>query len=139
MRRALALALLIVGCRYRLLPEDRVCEDLSYAISERTLVCTDDGALANARAAAFLDEATCLLGDEVEDPYNPNGILPADENPEENARLEGLYDCVRAARQAPCRGVEVRGDDAAWWLTLHPACADVAVVGEPPADTGASR
>lgn len=123
------LAVLASGCRYDLWPESRICEDLAYAISERTLVCQDDEALANERHDAFLDEAECLLSDEVEDPYNPSGILPADDNPAETERLERLYDCVRAARKADCEAVESEGDDPAFWVGLHEACTDVVSLG----------
>lgn len=136
MRRLSLLLLLLSGCRYRLLPEARICEDLAYAVSERTHVCAEDADLANARHAAFEEAAECLLSDEVEDPYNPEGILPADENPEETARLERLYDCIRAVRQADCADVESRGDDPAYWVGLHPACTEIVAVDG--VDTGAA-
>jgi hypothetical protein len=137
-------ALLTAGCRYRLMPESRICEDLAYAVSERTYVCQDDAELAGERHAVFTDEVECLLPDEVEDPYNPDGILPADDNPEEQARLEGLYDCVRAVRQADCDAVAADGDDPAFWVGLHAACAEIvgvegaAASGDTGGDTGAS-
>ena len=133
------------GCRYRLVPESRICEDVAFAISERTLVCEEDTELANARYHAFMDGAECLLPDEVTDPYNPDGILPADDNPEEDARLQGLYDCVRAARSVPCQRVTALGDDLSWWLSLDEGCAGVATApgdfapAEGSADTGADR
>lgn len=125
---------LLSGCRYDLWPESRICEDLAYAISERTLVCQDDEALANQRHDAFLEGTECLLSDEVEDPYNPSGILPADDNPEETERLERLYDCVRAARKADCAEVERDGDDPGFWVGLHEACTEVVSMG--PAASG---
>ena len=141
MRRPSLLLLTLVGCRYRLLPESRICEDLAYAISERTYVCEDDAELAEARHDAFSDAAECLLSDEVEDPYNPEGILPADENLPEQERLEGLYDCVRAVRRADCAAVAAEGDDPAWWLGLDPSCVGVAAVepSDPAGDTGVGR
>lgn len=117
---------LLVGCQYRLIPEARVCEDLAYAISERTRVCTEDPGLANDRHDTFVDRTRCLLSDEVEDPYNPEGILPAPDQPEEVKRLERLYDCVRAAREASCDAVSEQGDDPSYWLSLEASCADVA-------------
>ncbi len=126
---SVALCLVSWACQYRLIPEARVCEDLAYAVSERTVVCTDDTDLANARAAQFQDEVECLLADEVEDPYNPEGILPAPEQPEETERLDRLYDCVRAARVADCDDVLEKGDDPGFWLSLDTACADVATAG----------
>ncbi len=123
---ALGLVLLLTGCRYRLLPESRICDDLAFALSERSYVCDGDGTAANDRHDAFVEATRCLLPDEVEDPYNPNGILPADDKPEERARIERLYDCVRAARAAECTDVAAEGDDPAFWLGLDPACAEVA-------------
>ncbi len=125
--RLCAAALAVVGgCQYRLIPESRVCEDLAYAISERTRVCTEDEGLANDRHDAFVDETRCLLSDKVEDPYNPEGILPAPDQPEEVERLERLYDCVRAARGADCDDVSEQGDDPDFWLGLESSCGDVA-------------
>lgn len=130
------------GCIYDLIPESRICEDVAFGISERTLVCQDDADLANTRYHRFMDTATCLLPDEVTDPYNPEGILPASDNPEEAARLEGLYDCVRRVRTASCAHVAALGDDMSWWLSLEAGCASVATApGDfPPAqaegDTG---
>ena len=120
------LLLLWSGCGYKLIPESRICEDVAFAISERTLVCQDDPELANTRYHAFMDTATCLLPDEVTDPYNPDGILPTSDNPEEVARLEGLYDCVRRVRALPCPHVAAHGDDMSWWLSFEPTCADIA-------------
>jgi len=132
MRRPLLPALLLVGCRYTLIPEARICEDLAYAVSERTLVCTEDASLAVDHYDAFVEQTRCLLSDEVDDPYNPDGVLPASDNPEETARLEGLYDCVRAVREADCAQVEASGDDPAFWLDLHASCPDIASVGGRP-------
>lgn len=131
-----AALLLATGCFYRIEPESRICEDWAYAISERTLVCTDDADAANARYDVITDQTECLLSDEVDQPYNPNGILPADDDPDGNARLDRLYDCVRAARQADCADVDTRGDDPTYWLALDPACAEVATAAGLGADTG---
>lgn len=116
------------GCSYSLVPESRICEDVAFAISERTMVCSSDPDLSNARYAAFMDEAECLLPDEVTDPYNPEGILPTGDNPEERERLERAYDCVRAIRGAGCDRVERRGDELGWWLTLDAGCDEVATI-----------
>jgi hypothetical protein len=131
----LLLLLPLTGCYYTLSPEARICEDVAFAISERTLVCLEDEALANARYHRFMDEATCLLDEEVTDPYNPEGILPPDEQPEEVERLERAYDCVRAIRGARCGLVRVSGDDLSWWLSLDEGCLQVATVGGQP-DSG---
>ena len=128
-RGVLWVPLAVAGCRYDLIPEARICDDLAYAVSERTLVCEEDEALANDRHDAFVDDTRCLLSDAVDDPYNPEGILPANDNPEETERLETLYDCVRAARKADCDDVRDQGDDPAFWVGLHAACADVVSVG----------
>ncbi len=117
------------GCRYHLIPESRICEDLAFAISERTLVCEEDEELANQRHDDFLDATECLLPDKVKDEYNPNGILPADDNPEETERLEGLYDCVRAARKADCERVIANGDDPSFWIRQDPQCQNVVSTG----------
>jgi hypothetical protein len=112
-------ASLLAGCCYRLLPGDRICEDLAYAVSERTRVCEEDAALANERHAAFSDAAECLLSDEVEAPYNPDGILPASDDPEGAARLERRYGCVRTVPYAVA--VEARQSHAG----THSAVAEL--------------
>lgn len=137
MDRTLALALLgtslsTSACRYDLTPEARICDDLAYAVSERTLVCEESEALANSRYESFLDETECLLSDEVDDPYNPEGILVPDDNPEETERLEDLYDCVRAARKVACDAVRAEGDDPAFWIRQHASCALIVSAGGAP-------
>ncbi len=132
----MSLPLLVSGCYYTLTPESRICEDVAFAISERTAVCQEDESLANARYHRFMDEATCLLDDTVTDPYNPEGILPPDDKPEETARLELAYDCVRAIRSTRCGLVKANGESLSWWLSQDPGCQQVATVDGLTADTG---
>ena len=93
------LLLLQLSCLYKLVPDTRICEDVGYAISARTLDCLDDEVLAAERSEEWGERSVCLL-----------------------------YGCVQAIDALPCEGVALRGDTLSWWLQADPACAQVAEV-----------
>jgi hypothetical protein len=124
------LLIALLSCVYKLVPDDRICEDVGYAISERTLACQDDEELALARYHEWEDRSVCLLSSDDPPEDNPDGILPMVESDygAETARLERLYSCVAAIGELDCTAVERRGDELAWWLSAAPACDGVAEV-----------
>lgn len=124
------LLLALSACVYELVPDARICEDVGYAISARTLECTGDEALAVERHEQWEADAACLLSDEDPPEDNPDGILPMVESDygAESQRLERLYGCVQAISELDCAAVEQRGDELGWWLRADPSCQDVARV-----------
>lgn len=90
------------GCVPALTGDD-LCDEATQAVALRTLQCTSDAALANARHDAVA-EGTC-----VADP----------------ARADVLVACPAAMLAAACAEVEAHGDQPSFWLALDPACAEV--------------
>ena len=124
------LLLLQLSCLYKLVPDTRICEDVGYAISARTLDCLDDEVLAAERYEEWGERSVCLLDAEDPPADNPDGILPMVESDygAEQDRINRLYGCVQAIDALPCEGVALRGDTLSWWLQADPACAQVAEV-----------
>jgi hypothetical protein len=114
--RAGAVAVLLLagagGCR-RSLPEDALCKEVGYAIAGRTVQCTGDEALGNARFEAFEDDYTCV-DVPVENLTQDTAAPVAPQN---------LYHCPLALRNLPCELVIEYGDDLDRWLTASPVCA----------------
>jgi hypothetical protein len=119
--RAAALAVVALGlggCR-RSLPEDALCKEVGYAIAGRTVQCTGDEALGNARFAAFEDDYTCI-DVPVENLTQDTAAPVAPQN---------LYHCPLAIRNLPCELVLDYGDDLDRWLTASPVCAAITESG----------
>lgn len=122
-----------LGCRSSL-PEDALCKEVGYAIAGRTVQCTGDEALGNARFEAFEDDYTCV-DVPVENLTQDTAAPVAPQN---------LYHCPLALRNLPCELVIEYGDDLDRWLTASPVCAFITGPGggstdsaAPAADSGA--
>lgn len=108
------------------MPEDQACLDAGYAISRRTLECTDDPELANARFELFVRDYRCKPLPEYEKdtgiatiylrPVDTGlvGVSPAD-----------FFHCAFAISQLACELVVEYGDDLYRYLEASEACAYV--------------
>ena len=109
--RPLLPALLCVACT-RSIDEDRLCDEIGYAIAGRTQTCTGDTALAQQRFEAFADQYTCrevpveTLGADTSAPVAP----------------QDTFACPLAIRNIPCALVEELGDDLDAWLSASEMC-----------------
>ncbi len=70
-----------------------ICDEVGYGVAARTLACTDDAALANARFEAYRDQLTCT----IQDP--------------ERAPVDKYLTCAAAVNNVSCDAVERYGDD----------------------------
>ena len=104
-----------LGCRSSL-PEDALCKEVGYAIAGRTVQCTGDEALGDARFESFEDDYTCV-DVPVENLTQDTAAPVAPQN---------LYHCPLALRNLPCELVIEYGDDLDRWLTASPVCAYIA-------------
>jgi len=96
---------LSLGCYPALTPDD-VCAELVHAVALRTLECTGDQRLADARGQTM--EAAGCVATTVDEP---------------------VWDCPRAAYAASCTAVEAQGDDPDFWAGQDAACAMVVDLG----------
>lgn len=95
-------AAVLGGCAYPTLQPEDLCAEVVHATALRTLECTGDNALANARGTAMAD-LECVA----------------------SAVDEELWACPRAVYAAPCPEVEVLGDEVAYWLGRDLSCVRV--------------
>ena len=103
-----AISILAVGACNPLteLPSERVCEEVGYAIANRTLACTGDTTLANDRYDLFEAEYACRAGENADEP------------------VQSFYTCPGSIRKIPCEQVTVWGDDLDKWLQVDPVCGE---------------
>lgn len=115
----------MVGCGDPIqpMPEDLPCREAGYAIAARTVQCTGDAALGQARYDTFREEYTCLLW-AADDPRLQDPTVwdtgPAKPHPAD------LFSCAFTLRNLPCELVAELGDDLAAWLAQDPGCTWVA-------------
>ena len=98
---------------------DLPCREAGYAIAWRTLECTGDEALANARYEAFEANYTCVEVDYGEVDAENIYLLDPRDNP------GNWFHCSFAIGELPCELVEQYGDALDEWLTASPSCAAV--------------
>ena len=105
------------------LPEDQACLDAGYAISRRTLECTNDADLANARFELFVEQYRCKpLPEYTKD----TGIVTIYLRPEDTGLVgvspPDFFHCGFAIQQLACELVEDYGDDLWRYLEASDAC-----------------
>jgi len=98
------------------MPADLPCTEARAAIAARTLECTGDAALSDARAAAFDRGFACI-------PWSADDPALSDTS---GPRPEDLFSCAFTIRNLPCETVAAHGDDLRAWLSEDPGCTWVA-------------
>lgn len=101
-----------VGCTQALEP-DHLCREVGYAIAGRTVQCTGESSLAEARFDALLAGYTC----------RPVSGESFGEDTAGRVAPQELFHCPLAIRNLPCEKVDEYGDDLDRWLEASPACA----------------
>ncbi|MBK7584082.1 MAG: hypothetical protein IPI67_28275 [Myxococcales bacterium] len=107
-RTELALAAFIVSllltCKgYEELEPDDICQETGFSIANRTVTCTDDTELGNARYEKFRDQYRCI------------------------AQLDtgSGFQCAISLRKLSCTDVKQFGDDLDAWLAAGIDCATI--------------
>lgn len=88
------------------LPPGRVCDEVGYAISNRTVNCTGDQKLAVSRYERFKKEYTCRAGPNTEEP------------------VRSFYTCPANIMKLTCDQVLAFGDDLEQWLLVDEVCGE---------------
>ncbi|MCC6899442.1 MAG: hypothetical protein IT377_10735 [Polyangiaceae bacterium] len=86
------------------LPEDQPCRDVALSIAQRTMDCTEDADLSQARLDAFHERYSCIEVDVAKDDVG------------------NLYHCSSMVSGMTCAEVKQAGDDLDQWLAVSPAC-----------------
>jgi hypothetical protein len=101
---ALSLGLVCLSCAgVTDISDSEPCKNVGYSIASRTLDCTDDPDLANARYKQFQQGTRCELSDVV--PEN--------------------FDCAIEINTATCDEVAAYGDDLEKWLARSASCSGI--------------
>ena len=111
MRRSFALvALFTAACEGRdPMPADYPCRDAVASIASRTLACSGNADLAEARAEAFDRDYRCVDVDTA------------------NGPVEVYLHCSATIGATSCDAVEQMGDDLDAWFALSSSCASIMV------------
>ncbi|MCK6537996.1 MAG: hypothetical protein L6Q84_33895 [Polyangiaceae bacterium] len=110
MKRSVALLVLVAlaGCEGRdPMPADYPCRDAVASVASRTLACTGDDDLAEARADAFDRDYRCVDVDA------------------ENGPVEVYLHCSATIGASSCDAVKQMGDDLDAWFALSSSCASI--------------
>jgi len=103
-------ALMWWGCNpNQPLPPERVCEEVGYAIANRTVACDQGHDLAVARYDRFKAAYSCVAGPNEEEP------------------VDSFYTCPVNIGRIPCDQVELFGDDLDLWLSVDEVCGEFLV------------
>jgi hypothetical protein len=113
---SLVLAAILACSGYEDADPSEVCNEAGYSIANRTLVCTNDAELGNARYRMLFDQYTCV----AQQPPPP--VDPGQDQPP-GLTFEQQLQCAQTLFGLSCDQVNALGDNIGGWLASNSMCA----------------
>jgi hypothetical protein len=96
--------------------DDEPCKQAGYAIASRTLDCTSDADLSDARYEALIASTRCVAGNLNTTEFKCNGDPHCGVN---------NFTCAVELNKVDCATVKAYGSDMRMWITHNGACTDI--------------